>query len=177
MAGHSKWAQIKRQKGASDIQKSKTFSKLAKVISIAAKKGSDPNTNAELRGAIDKARTENMPMENIKRAIEKGAGGVEGGELESIRYEAYGPGGAAIIIDTITDNSNRTVAEIKHILNENGAKFAERGSVLWVFDLTGAKPTPKMTTEISSNDKEGLDKLIKALLENDDVQEEYTNVK
>ncbi|MEK9183708.1 MAG: YebC/PmpR family DNA-binding transcriptional regulator [Patescibacteria group bacterium] len=177
MAGHSKWTQIKRQKGATDIQKSKIFSKLAKVISIAARKGNDPDTNAELRAAIDKAKAENMPSDNIDRAIKKGGGGADGEKLESIRYEAYGPGGAAVIIDTITDNSNRTVAEIKHILNENNAKLAERGSVLWAFDLTGARPTPKTTTGLSPADKEALSKLVEILSNHDDVQETYTNIR
>ena len=148
---------------------------MAKIISIAAKKGNDPGMNPELRAAIEKARAENMPMNNIERAIEKGGGGAEGGNLESIRYEAYGPGGAAIIIEAITDNSNRTVAEIKHLLAGNNAKFAQRGSVLWAFDLTGDKPMPKTTAELSPADKNALDKLIKALLENDDVQEIYIN--
>lgn len=97
--------------------------------------------------------------------------------MENIRYEAYGPGGAAIVIDVITDNKNRTIAEIKHLLSEHNAKLAGQGSVLWAFDLTGAKPAPKTTVELSPTDKEELNKLIEVLLENDDVQEVYTNVK
>lgn len=177
MAGHNKWTQIKRQKGVVDAQKSKAFSKLAKIISLAARKGDNPEMNAELRAATDKARAENMPSDNIERAIKKGGGGAEGGNLESIRYEAYGPGGAAIIIDAITDNKNRTVAEIKHILSQNKARLAEHGAVVWMFDLGGAKPKAKTLIELNEQDKKLVDGLVKSLTERDDVQEARTNIK
>ncbi|MCK6462684.1 MAG: YebC/PmpR family DNA-binding transcriptional regulator [Candidatus Pacebacteria bacterium] len=175
MAGHNKWTQIKRQKAVVDAKKSKVFSRYAKIIALAARKGDDPNTSFELRAAIDKARAENMPKENIERAIAKGSGKSGEAQLESARYEAYGPGGAAIIIDVITDSKNRAVAEIKHILNEKGGKFAEQGSVLWAFELSGEKPSAKITVELSSADKEALEKLIEALEESEDVQEIFTN--
>ncbi|KKS12404.1 MAG: transcriptional regulator [Candidatus Magasanikbacteria bacterium GW2011_GWA2_41_55] len=175
MAGHNKWTQIKRQKAVTDSKKSKVFSKCSKIIALAARKGADPATNFELRTAIEKAKAENMPLDNIERAIAKGSGAGAGGQLESARYEAYGPGGAAIIIDVITDSKNRAVAEIKHILAEHNAKFAEQGSVLWAFDITAQKINPKITVELSIADKDSLDKLIEVLSEVDDTQEVYTN--
>lgn len=175
MAGHNKWTQIKRQKAVVDGKKSKTFAKHSKIIALSTRKGSDPKTNSELKTAIEKARAENMPNENIERAIAKGSGKNGETQLESARYEAYGPSGSAIIIDVITDSKNRAVAEIKHILVENNAKFAEQGSVLWAFDISGEKPLPKTIVKIPNTDKEKLDKLIDALSENDDVQEIFTN--
>ena len=175
MAGHNKWTQIKRQKAVTDSKKSKVFSKCAKIITLAARKGADPAMNFELRTATEKAKAENMPLENIERAIAKGSGKGEGSDLESARYEAYGPGGTAIIIDVITDSKNRTVAEIKHLLAEHNAKFAEQGSVLWAFDITAQKVTPKITVEISPEYKEALGKLVEALADLDDTQEIYTN--
>jgi len=178
MAGHNKWTQIKRQKAATDSKKSKVFSKCSKIISLAARKGANPATNFELRTTIEKAKAENMPLDNIERAIAKGSASNDiGCRLESARYEAYGPGGAAVIIDVITDNKNRAVAEIKHILAEHNGKFAEQGSVLWAFDFSGEKPSPKITVEISLADKEALAKLVGVLSENDDAQEIYTNAK
>ena len=194
MAGHNKWTQIKRQKAVTDSKKSKVFSKCSKIIALAARLGADPAMNFELRTAIDKAKAENMPRDIIERAIAKGSGAGEGGQLESARttrvlpfstlaplvrklgrYEAYGPGRTAVIIDVITDSKNRTVAEIKHLLAEHNAKFAEQGSVLWAFDITAQKVTPKITVELSPADKEALGKLVEALAENDDAQEVYTN--
>lgn len=175
MAGHNKWTQIKRQKAATDSKKSKVFSKCSKVIALAARKGADPAMNFELRTAIDKAKAENMPLDNIERAIAKGSGKGEESKLESARYEAYGQGGTAIIINVITDSKNRTVAEIKHLLAEHNAKFAEQGSVLWAFDITVQKVTPKITVGLSPADKEALKKLIEALVDLDDTQEVYTN--
>lgn len=177
MAGHNKWTQIKRQKEVTDAKKSKIFGKMAKIISLAARKGDNPDTNPGLRTVIDKARAENMPKENIERAILKGSGKGGGPQMESARYEAYGPGGAAIIIDVITDSKNRVVAEIKHTLLEHNGKFAEQGSVLWAFDFSGQKPVPKITVGLSPADKEGLDKLIEALSENEDLQDIFTNIK
>lgn len=177
MAGHNKWTQIKRQKAVVDSKKSKVFSKYAKIIAIAARKGDDPATNPDLRAAVEKARSENMPKENIERAISKGSGKDGGAQLESARYEAYGPGGTAVIIDTITDSRNRTTAEIKHILSEHNGKFAEQGSVLWAFDFSGGKPAPKVTVELSPEDKEALEKLVDVLSGNEDVQDIHTNAK
>ncbi|RJQ30482.1 YebC/PmpR family DNA-binding transcriptional regulator [Candidatus Parcubacteria bacterium] len=177
MAGHNKWTQIKRQKAVVDAKKSKVFGKYSKIIALAAKKGDNPDKNPDLRAAIEKARAENMPNDNIERAVAKGSGKNGESQLESARYEAYGPGGAAIIIDAITDSKNRTTAEIKHILNEHGGKFAEQGSVLWAFDITPQKISPKITVELSPEDKDALDKLIEVLDELEDTENIHTNAK
>ncbi len=175
MSGHSKWSQIKRQKGTIDAKKSQAFSKLARIITLSAKKGENPDMNPELRVAIDKARAINMPADNIERAIKRGAGKLEGSQLENFRFEAYGPGGIAIIIEGITDSKNRSVAEIKHILSKHNAKWAEIGSVIWAFEHKDAKWTPKHTIEINESDAEETDKLLEELDDHDDVQEIYTN--
>ncbi len=140
MSGHSKWAKIKHQKAATDVRKGKTFSKLAKMISIAAREGGsgDPSTNAKLRIAIEKARELNMPADNIERAIKRGTGENKGAShIEEILFEAYGPGGVPMLIETVTDNRNRTLAEVRHILADHGGKLGESGSVRWMFDLKG----------------------------------------
>lgn len=179
MSGHSKWQQIKRQKGATDAKKSQAFSKMARIITLSARKGENPDTNPELRVAIEKARAINMPADNIERAIKRGAGKLEGAQLENFRFEAYGPGGTAIIIEGITDSKNRAIAEIKHILSKHNAKWAETGSVIWAFDPPAggkdAKWLPKHTIEISEKDAGDLDKLLEELDDHDDVQEIYTN--
>jgi YebC/PmpR family DNA-binding regulatory protein len=138
MAGHSKWKQIKRQKGVTDAKRSQVFTKLGREVTVAAKRGGpDPEMNPRLRLAIEKAREANMPKENIERAIAKGSG--EGGEanLEEIVYEGYGPGGAAIIIEALTDNRNRTVSDIRNALAKAGGSLGESGSVSWVFETRG----------------------------------------
>lgn len=175
MAGHSKWSQIKHKKAITDAKKSQIFSKLAKSISVAARKGGDPAMNPDLRTAIDKAKDANMPADNIERAIKRGAGKLESAQLENVRYEAYGPGGVAIIMEGITDNKNRTVAEIKHILSKHNAKWAETGSVTWAFGHKEGKWQPKHITAVSDQDAGKLDKLLEDLDDHDDVQELYTN--
>ncbi len=175
MSGHSKWSTIKRQKASTDAKKSQVFSKMSKIITLAARKGEDPGMNPDLRSAIDQAKSVNMPIDTIDRAIKKGAGKLEGAQMESVRYEAYGPGGIAIIIEAITDNNNRTVAEIKHILSKHNAKFAATGSVTWAFEHTDTGWEAKNKMELSENDAEKLDKLLEALDDNDDVQELFTN--
>ncbi len=136
MAGHSKWAQIKRQKGVADVKRGALFAKLASAITIAARGGADPEMNFQLRIAIDKAKAANMPKDNIERAIERasGAGGVT---MEEIMFEAYGPGGTAFLIETATDNRNRTVGEIRAVLNRADGKLAETGSVAYLFKKFG----------------------------------------
>lgn len=137
MSGHSKWSQIKRKKAVVDAKKGKIFSKLVRFIAVAAReKGADPATNPGLRVAIEKAKAVNMPLENIERAIAK-ASGADGTVMEEVIYEAYGPAGCAILIETITDNKNRTVSEIKHILSMHNGKFANAGSVAWLFEKQG----------------------------------------
>ncbi|NOY35540.1 MAG: YebC/PmpR family DNA-binding transcriptional regulator [bacterium] len=175
MSGHSKWSTIKHQKAATDAKRSQIFSKMAKMITVAARKGDDPDMNPDLRAAIDKAKGVNMPADNIERAIKKGAGKLEGAQMENVRYEAYGPGGVAIIIEAITDNNNRTVAEIKHILSKNNGKFAESGSVTWAFENAHGKWEAKHKIEISEEDAGKLDRLLEALDDNDDVQNLFVN--
>jgi YebC/PmpR family DNA-binding regulatory protein len=138
MSGHSKWAQIKRAKGANDAQRGQLFTKLAKEIIIAAKQGGpDPAANFRLRLAVQKARDNNMPQDNIQRAIAKAGGGGEGANLEEIIYEGYGPAGAAMIVEVATDNRNRTVAEIRNVFTRGGGNLGENGSVAWNFDVRG----------------------------------------
>ncbi len=138
MAGHSKWAQIKRKKAATDSKRGKVFSKLVKEISVSARiGGSDPDSNPRLRTAIEKAKGVNMPQENIRRAIQKGTGEISGTIYEEVTYEGYGPGGVAILIDTLTDNKNRTVADIRHIMTKNGGNLGEAGCVSWMFEKKG----------------------------------------
>jgi len=138
MSGHNKWANIKVRKEAMDKKRGKVFSKLVKFIEISARKGGDPITNPSLRMAIDKARSFNMPNDNIQRAVKKGSGeGKDGTQLEEITYEAYGPEGSQLIIEIITDNKNRAISEIRHLLDIHGGRLAENGSVKWNFNQMG----------------------------------------
>ena len=140
MSGHSKWSQIKRQKGVADSKRGQLFTKLGREITISARNGGgggDPDANFRLRLAIQKARAENMPNENIERAIKKGTGGSEAAALEEITYEGYGPGGAAIIVEAMTDNRNRTAAEVRHTFARNGGALGESGCVAWQFEPKG----------------------------------------
>lgn len=138
MSGHSKWATIKRKKAANDAARGKVFTKVIKEITIAARDGGgDPNGNPRLRLAIDSAKSNNMPQENINRAIKKGTGELEGVRYEEITYEAYGPHGVAAIIETVTDNKNRTVAELRHLISKNNGNMGESGSVIWMFERKG----------------------------------------
>ncbi|NTV66265.1 MAG: YebC/PmpR family DNA-binding transcriptional regulator [Chlorobaculum sp.] len=144
MSGHSKWATIKRKKAVTDQKRGNLFTKLVKEITIAARMGGgDPMGNPRLRLAIDTARANSMPMENIQRAIKKGTGELEGATYDEITYEGYGPGGIAIIIETATDNRNRTVADIRHIMSRNGGSLGESGSVGWMFQRKGSIDVPK----------------------------------
>jgi YebC/PmpR family DNA-binding regulatory protein len=138
MSGHSKWSQIKRQKGANDARRGALFTKVAREISVAARAGgSDPDANFRLRLAIDKARSVNMPMDNIRRAIERAAGAGEGEQFEEIVYEGYGPGGVAILVEAQSDNRNRTAAEIRAAFSKAGGQLASSGAVSWQFEPRG----------------------------------------
>jgi YebC/PmpR family DNA-binding regulatory protein len=177
MSGHSKWANIKTRKEAVDKKRGQIFSKIAKIIEIAARKGGDPQMNPSLRLVIEKARSVNMPNDNIERAIKKGTGESKKGQLEEIIYEAYGPNGTPLIIEIITDNKNRTLAEIKHILNTYGGKLAETGNVRYLFDRIEGEWKPKYSIDVTDeNLKQQLEKLFEALDDNDDVNEIYSNV-
>jgi YebC/PmpR family DNA-binding regulatory protein len=138
MAGHSKWANIKHKKARSDAKKGKIFSKLVKEIMVAAKiGGSDPGANPRLRTAIDRAKAENLPGDNIERAISKGAGELEGVNYEEGVYEGYGPGGVAVLVNFMTDNRNRTVSEVRQVFTKYGGRLGESGSVSWIFEKKG----------------------------------------
>ncbi len=138
MSGHSKWSTIKRKKAAIDAKRGKIFTKLLKEITVAAKeKGGDPDANPRLRLAINTAKSNNMPMDNINRAIKKGTGELEGVNYEEINYEAYGPHGVAVIVECLTDNKNRTVADLRHLISKNGGNMGESGSVAWMFERKG----------------------------------------
>lgn len=137
MSGHSKWSSIKHKKAATDAKRGKLFTKLARDVTMAARSGADPDMNPALRLAIQKARDSNMPNANIDRAIQRAVGGGDGAMLEEITYEGYAPGGAAVLIQAITDNRNRTVADIRATLTRGGGAMAESGAVAWQFDLRG----------------------------------------
>lgn len=176
MAGHNKWSKIKRQKASTDAAKSKTFSKMARLISTASRQVKGDVNSPVLRAAIEKAREYNMPLENIERAVKKGSG-TEAEQLEAITYEAYGPGGSALVIEALTSNRNKAAQEVKFILSKNGFALAAQGSATWAFkrDQTTHDLQPTTTVKISEEESLALEKLIEELEENDEVQEVYTN--
>lgn len=134
MSGHSKWATIKHKKAAADAKRGKTFTRIIKEITIAARNGGDPDANPRLRTAILAAKGVSMPADNIKKAIMRGTGELEGGQIEEVTFEGYGPGGAAVMVAVATDNRNRTVSEIRHVFSKNGGNLGGEGSVAWMFD-------------------------------------------
>jgi len=174
MSGHNKFSKIKRLKAKNDAQKSKVFSKMVKLITVASRKSKGDVNSPELRSAIEKARSIDMPNDSIERAVKK-ASGENAVEMEAITYEAYGPGGIAIIIEALTDNKNKAAGEVKHILSANGSALASPGSASWAFDKKDGEWIPKTTMAVSEEDSPKLETLIDALEENDEVQEVYTN--
>ena len=176
MSGHNKWSQIKHKKDITDAKKSKIFSKLVRFISVEAKLSGGKDSPG-LRSAIEKAKKVNMPKDIIEKAVKKA--GEPSAKMESITYEAYGPGGAGIIIETLTDSKNRTAQDIKHILSKNGFALGGIGSVVWSFAKEktpeGMIWKPNTTISLSDSDLELLDKLVEELEENDDIQDVYTN--
>ena len=185
MSGHSHWKTIKRTKENEDKKRGIIFSKLAREISMAAQeKGKDLETNPKLRLVVEKAKQYNFPKSNIERAIKKGVGELPGENLEKVFFEAYGPAGIAIIIEGITDNKNRALAEIKQILNQYQGKLANSGSVKWLFEKKIKKQEPgslewiaKQNVETSEKDKHACQKLFESLNESDVVQKIYSNLK
>lgn len=148
MAGHSKWANIKHRKGAVDAKRGKIFTKLIKEITVAARMGGgDINANPRLRSAVLAAKAENMPKDNMERAIKKGTGELEGVNYEELSYEGYGPAGAAVLLESLTDNKNRAVAEIRHIFNKHGGNLGENGCVGWMFEKKGYLVVEKRVTD------------------------------
>src|SRR2546425_7672289 len=134
MSGHSKWASIKHKKAALDAKRGKSFTRIIKEIMIAARSGGDPDMNPRLRTAVLAAKAVSMPADNIKRAIMRGTGELEGGQIEEVMFEGYGPGGAAVLVNVATDNRNRTVSELRHLFSKNGGNMGEQGSVAWLFE-------------------------------------------
>jgi YebC/PmpR family DNA-binding regulatory protein len=139
VSGHSKWATIKHKKGKTDARRGKLFSKLSRAITVAAREGgTDPNMNIPLANAVEKARSESMPKDNIEKAIQRGGGGADGTAYENILYEGYGPAGVAIIVEVLTDNKNRSAAEVRNIFSQHGGQLAQPGAVAWVFERKGS---------------------------------------
>jgi YebC/PmpR family DNA-binding regulatory protein len=155
MSGHSKWATIKHKKAALDAKRGKVFTRIIKEISIAARHGGDPDANPRLRTAVAAAKAVSMPADNIKRAIMRGTGELEGSQIEEVMFEGYGPGGAAVLVSVATDNRNRTVSEIRHIFSKHGGNLGEQGSVAWMFErrsviaMEGDKATEDQLMEIA----------------------------
>jgi YebC/PmpR family DNA-binding regulatory protein len=174
MAGHSKWAKLKHVKGKTDAQKAKLFSKLVRFITVEMRKAKGDKSSAGVRTAVDKARAANMPSDNIERALAKAAG--DGAELEQVVYEAYGPGGCALIIEGYTDSRNRTSQELKHLLSLHGGILANPGAAMWAFQKNAeGKLEPMSPIELSNDDAQKMAELSDALEEHDDVSEVYTN--
>ncbi len=172
MSGHNKWSQIKNRKGAQDAKKSLAFSKLLALVVVAAKTSPDPDKNPRLRAAIQRARDSNVPLENIERAINKAA---EQKDLTEVLIEAYGPEGIGMLIEGITDNTNRTISEVRHLLDENGAKMAGQGGVSWSFERTPSGWQVKMPQPASEEAKKRIQELIVILEEHNDIQRVFTN--
>lgn len=176
MSGHNKWAQIKHKKAITDSKKSKIFSKLVRFISVEAKLSGGKDSPG-LRAAIEKAKKVNMPADNIERAVKKAS--EPSSHMDAVMYEAHGPGGVGIIIEVLTDNKNRAVQDIKHILAQNGFALGAIGSVVWAFQKEktpeGLIWKPNMLIPLSDTDLGLLDKLVEEIEENDDVQEVFTN--
>jgi len=176
MSGHSKWSQIKRQKAVTDQARSRVFARFAKDIALESKKAAGNLSAPSLVAAITRAKAVNMPKDNIERAVARGAS-KDGGNLEQVAYEFYGPGGVAIIAVAVTDNKNRTTQEVKHLLSKNGYDLGAPGSAAWAFTKTPdgryAANEPKM--EVAASDEEKLGEILNLFDEHDDVQEVFTN--
>jgi YebC/PmpR family DNA-binding regulatory protein len=169
MSGHSKWATIKHKKAALDSKRGKIFTRVIKEIMIAARSGGDPDGNPRLRTAVLAAKAVSMPNDNIKRAIMRGTGELEGGQIDEIMFEGYGPGGAAVLVSVATDNRNRTVSDIRHVFSKNGGNMGEQGSVAWMFD--------RKSQILIEGDKATEDQLMNLVLENgaDDLRNDGEN--
>lgn len=173
MSGHSKWSTIKRKKWAQDAKRGQIFSKLAKEISVAARLGGgDPEANPRLRTVLLEAKSQNMPKDNVDRAVKKGTGELPGTSYEETHYEGYAPGGVAVLVEVLTDNKNRTVAEIRHLLGKHGGSMAEHGAVLWNFEQKGYMIIPRgdMTEE------EAMEKAIEAGADDVNVDSDFVEV-
>src|SRR5882762_3215231 len=194
MSGHSKWATIKHKKAALDAKRGKSFTRIIKEITIAARNGGDPDSNPRLRPAILAAKGASMPADNIKKAIMRGTGELEGGQIEEVMFEGYGPGGAAVLVNVATDNRNRTVSEIRHVFTKNGGNLGEQGSVSWMFERESHDAVlaalhkagietvsaevamiPKNLIKLEGKTADAMLRLSEALEEHDDVQSVFSN--
>ncbi len=166
MSGHSKWATIKHKKAATDAKRGKAFTRIIKEITIAARSGGDPDGNPRLRSAVLAAKAASMPSDNIKKAIMRGTGEIEGGQIEEVMFEGYGPGGAAVLVNVATDNRNRTVSELRHVFSKNGGNLGEQGCVAWMFE--------RKSQIFVEGEKAGEDQLMNVALEagGDDLRQE-----
>lgn len=173
MSGHSKWKQIKHKKATTDEKRAKLFSKLANVITIASKDGSDPQFNPTLRSAIETARKNQVPQANIERAVKRAT---EHGDLEMLLIEAYGPEGVGILVEAITDNRNRTMSEIKSLFKDYNTKLATPGSLLWSFEKTADGYKANFVPTASGTTREKINNLVEKLKERDDVKEVYSAI-
>jgi YebC/PmpR family DNA-binding regulatory protein len=177
MARHSKWHKVKQFKGAIDAKRSASFTKLAREITVATKeKGSDPNMNARLRTAIDRARDASMPRDSIERAIQRGSGNSGEAQLETLTYEAYAPGGTALIIECVTDNRNRSTNDVKHLVSKAGGSLAQSGAARYLFDRVGDEWVPKMLIETDEATGTMVADLIDELEAHDDVSRVFSNL-
>ena len=177
MSGHSKWSQIKRQKSVTDAARSRVFSRFARLIALESKKANGLLSAPGLAVAIARAKAANMPKDNIERAVAKGIS-KDSGDLEQVLYEAYGPGGVAILVDALTDNKNRTTQEIKHLLVLHSIELANPGAASWAFTKSGGAYLPnEPLIEVAGADEERLSAVLEALDEHDDVQQVFTNVR
>ncbi len=174
MAGHNKWAQIKRQKGANDAAKSRVWAKLSRRITVESKKANGDASAAGVRTVVETARKENMPKDAIERAIARGTA-VDAAALETVTYEAYGPGGAAVIITALTDNTNRTLQDLKAIFAKHNIALAAPGSALWAFTKTDEGYTANNPLPLSEDDSAALMKIMELIDALDDIEEVYTN--
>lgn len=173
MAGHNKWSKIKHKKAATDAQKSKIFGKHANLIAMESRKTGGDVTSPGLAAAIERAKKDSMPKENIERAVAKGSG-AGGSAFEEVVFEAFGPGGTALVITAVTDNNNRTAPEIRHVLSKAGYQLGTPGSATWAFTKTAEGYIPNSPIELSDADGERLASLVERLEEQDDVQDIYT---
>ncbi len=178
MSGHSKWSQIKRQKGATDAGKSRTFARYSKLIALESKKAAGNLSSPGLQAAIARAKAENMPKDTIDRAVSKG-NSKDSNELEQVVYEFYGPGGAAIIVDALTDNKNRTTQEMKHLITKNGFELGAQGSAMWAFTKSpnGSFTPNEPLTDLSEDDEEKFGEILNLFYDQEDVQQIYTNAR
>jgi len=177
MSGHSKWSTIKHKKAVTDAKRANVFTKLGRLVSVAAKEGGNPDANLKLKLAIDQARAVNMPKDNIERAIKRGTGELKDqANIEEIIYEAFGPGGIMMVIKSLTDNKNRTVSEIKTILGKFGGKLGGIGSVMWNFEISESEYKPKNIIKADEAEAQKFASLREALEEQDDVQKVFDNL-